>query len=356
MRGTPKGVENVSELAQPERMVGGRTAMAVAAVGVLAIALAAATRFGPRLYYRFVPPQAHGHAVGDAEAAAFAEAGRRFRGRIVWSSNRSGNHEIYFLDLRGRSPVLRKLTDDPHVDSFPRFSPDGRTIVFNRSREIWVSDRDPEPWDVWLMDGDGGHARRIAEWGFHASFTPDGRAVLFARSAGVVRHEIDGGGEEVLLDAGKVLGGWAQEPVLRDHRIAATIRGAVFGAFGIYDLSSRRFQPFRGDSCQIGWWPGQERLFWIEGHAGNGGTRVAWGPSNGSRVETLIDLPGKYSHEYFPHPSPDGQWLVWAASAGDHEPGRADFEVFLWKVGEPWPSALRLTYHTGNDQWPDIAP
>jgi len=54
--------------------------------------------------------------------------------------------------------------------------------------------------------------------------------------------------------------------------------------------------------------------------------------------------------------TPDGRWLAWAPSAGDHEPGRADHEIFLWKVGEPWEQALRVTYHTGNDQWPDLAP
>jgi dipeptidyl aminopeptidase/acylaminoacyl peptidase len=356
MRGMTEGLENDLRLAQLGPMLAVRAVLVATALAVLGVALLAAAHFGPRLYYRVVPPKADGHAVGDAEVDAFAEAARRFPGRIVWSSNRPGNHEIYLLDLRGRSPVLRRLTDDPHVDTFPRFSPDGKSILFNRSRETWVSDRDPGPWDVWLMDSDGGHARRIAEWGFHASFTPDGRAVLFARSATVVRHEIDGGREEMLLDAGKVLGGWAQEPVLRDHRIATTIRGTAFGAFGIYDRDARKFKSFPGDSCQIGWWPGQERVYWIEGHVGNGGTRVAWGPSDGSRVETLIDLPGKYSHEYFPHPSPDGRWLVWAASAGDHEPGRADYEIFLWKVGDPWQSALRLTYHTANDQWPDIVP
>ena len=25
-------------------------------------------------------------------------------------------------------------------------------------------------------------------------------------------------------------------------------------------------------------------------------------------------------------------------------------------TGEPWEQALRLTYHTGNDQWPDLLP
>jgi Tol biopolymer transport system component len=327
--------------------------MAAAALGLIA---AAAVQFGPRLYYRLVPPKRHGHPIGAAEAAAFAEAAKRISGRIVWSSNRSGNHEIYLLDLRRGSSALEKLTDDPHVDSFPRFSPDGSKIVFNRSRESWVSDRNPEPWDVWIMDGDGRRQRRLAEWGFHASLTPDGSAVVFARAAQVVRHALGDGREHVLVDTGKTLGGRAQEPDLRNHRLALTIRGSVFRAFGVYDLGPRKFTAFSGDSCQITWWPGEERLIWIEGHQGNGGTRVAWGPSDGKRVKTLIDLPGEYSHEYFPRLSRDGKWLVWAASAGGHEPGRADYEIFLWRVGDPAERALRLSYHTGNDQWPDIMP
>ncbi|MBI2963759.1 MAG: PD40 domain-containing protein [Deltaproteobacteria bacterium] len=333
-----------------------RAVVASVAVAGLAAAAAAAVHFGPRLYYRMVPPKQPGHAIVGQEAAAFGDAARRFRGRIVWSSNRSGNHEIYLLDLRGARPRVERLTDDPHVDSFPRFSPDGSKILFNRSRETWVSDRDPEPWDVWIMDADGRHARPVAELGFHASFAPDGRSVVFARAAQVVRRSLDDGTEEVLVDSGKVLGGWGHEPELRDHRLAVTIRGALYGGFGIYDATTRKLTAFPGDSCQIAWWPGQERLIWIEGHRGNGGTRVAWGPSDGRRVETLIDLPGVYSHEYFPRLSRDGAWLAWAASAGDHEPGRADYEIFLWKLGEPWDHALRLTHHTGNDQWPDLDP
>lgn len=348
-----RGVEIAPAVAQPVAMTGTRTLLAIAAAATLAAGAAAAVRFGPRIYYQVVPPQRHGHPVGEQEKATFAEAAKRFHGRVVWSSNRFGNHEIVLLDLRGKKPLLQRLTDDPHVDSFPRFSPDGRRILFNRSRETWVSDRNPEPWDVWIMDADGTSPRRIAERGFHASFTADGRAVVFARDQKVVRHELGDGTESVVVDSGKVLGGWGQEPELREQRLAVTIRGAVFGAFGVYDVAARKFRPFPGDSCQITWWPGQDRVLWIEGHQGNGGTRVAWGPPDGSRVETLIDLPGTLSHEYFPRISRDGAWLAWAASAGDHEPGRADYEIFLWKLGEPWDRALRLTYHTGNDQWPE---
>jgi hypothetical protein len=336
------------------RVLGRRGALTLLLGAALVSAAAAAVHFGPRLYYRVVPPTEHGHPIGDAEAAAFAEAARRFSGRIVWSSNRSGNHEIYLLDLRGKAPVFQKLTDDPHVDTFPRFSADGSKIVFNRSRDAWVSERDPLPWDVWLMNADGTEPKRLAEHGFHATFTEDERAVVFARSGEVVRHELDGGRENVLADVGKTVGGRGQEPDLRGQLLAITNRGGLSRAYGIYDLGSRELRAFPGSGCQIGWWPGRDRLIWIDGSRGNGGTQVAWGPVNGSRAETLIDLPGQWSHEYFPRLSRDGQWLAWAASKGDHEPDRADYEIFLWRVGEPWDRAMRLTYHTGNDQWPDV--
>jgi hypothetical protein len=331
-----------------------RVSLLLTAASIFVAGSVLAVHFGPRVYYRFVPPRARVHRAASEEAAALREAAARFSGRIVWSSNRSGNHEIYLADLRGKSPVLAQLTDDPHVDSFPRFSADGSEILFNRSRDVWVSDRDTGPWDVWLMDADGRHARRIAEDGFHPTFTPDGRSVVFTRGDQVIRHDIGNDREDVLLNAGEAVGGAGYEPDLRDHRLAMTVRGRGRRAFGIYDLEARTFIAFPGSSCQIAWWPGQEKVIWIEGHEGQGGTRVAAGTPDGRHVETLIDLPGRFSHEYFPRLSRDGAWLAWAASAGDHEPGRADYEIFLWKVGDAPDRALRLTYDTGNDQWPDL--
>ena len=67
-----------------------------------------------------------------------------------------------------------------------------------------------------------------------------------------------------------------------------------------------------------------------------------------------LDLTGNYSHEYFPKVSGDGRVLVLGASAGGHEHDVADYEIFLWEIGAPADAAIRLTYHTGNDCWPDI--
>ncbi len=316
--------------------------------------IVAAVYGGSRLYVRIIPPTA-GQTDVMQETAAFVAAAREFHGRIVWSSNRSGNHEITLLDLRGSEPNLAQLTRDARVDTFPRFSPDGSKILFNRSRQEWVSARDPEPWDVWIMNADGSAPRLLAEFGFHPSFTPDGRAVVFARRGKVVRLRFDDRSEEVLLDSKKELAGWGQEPDLFGSRLAITVRGGA-RRFGIYDLDRRRFAAFPGDGCQIAWWPTGERLVWVEGHQGRGGTRILRGLPDGRGVETLMDLPGPLSHEYFPRVSRDGRWLVWAASAGGHEHDRADYEIFLWRVGTPWNQAMRLTHRSGNDQWPDVYP
>ena len=67
-----------------------------------------------------------------------------------------------------------------------------------------------------------------------------------------------------------------------------------------------------------------------------------------------MDLPGEYSHEYFPRLSRDGRYLVWAASREGHEHDIADYEIFLWRMGDPPKDALRLTHSPANDRWPDI--
>ena len=68
----------------------------------------------------------------------------------------------------------------------------------------------------------------------------------------------------------------------------------------------------------------------------------------------LMDLPGRRSHEYFPRLSPDGKWLVWGATDKGHDHDLFDYELYLWKIGEPFETATRITYNSGNDRWPDI--
>jgi Tol biopolymer transport system component len=73
-------------------------------------------------------------------------------------------------------------------------------------------------------------------------------------------------------------------------------------------------------------------------------------------VSDLINLKGEFGHEYWPKDSNDGQYLVFGSSrgGGEHEHDTADYEIFLWKFGSDNTNAIRLTFHTGNDNWPDV--
>jgi Tol biopolymer transport system component len=70
---------------------------------------------------------------------------------IVFMSERSGDWEIYRMDLDGQN--LAALTENQDSDGLPTWSPDGSKIGF-------VSNRDGE-WAIWDMDPDGSNKRRL---------------------------------------------------------------------------------------------------------------------------------------------------------------------------------------------------
>ena len=328
-------------------------------------------RLPERLWTRIFPPkvsrQVRLAGLTDPERTAVETLARRLDGLVVWSSNRSGNHELYLLDLRARA--VRRLTNHPNVDFFSRFSPDGRRIVFLRSQPEWVTFRDFTAWDVYLIGVDGTGERRIARGGYHPTWTADGKAVVFERQAEkqVVRYELATGQETILLDGPREFPGVHElgdvELAPDGRRLAFILRGTFSGAFGlqgafsgavVLDLASRALVPLtREQACQVTWAPDGQSLLWM-GTGGHGGTRVMTARADGSGRRVFMDLPGPYSHEYFPKLSGDGRWLLWGAAAEGHEHDRADYELFVWEVGTPTAQVVRLTHHPGNDQWPDL--
>jgi dipeptidyl aminopeptidase/acylaminoacyl peptidase len=315
-----------------------------------------------RLVAQVLPPRVPASArlagLTGAEREAVGTLARRLTGHIVWSSNRTGNHELYLLDLG--SGTVRKLTNTPYVEFFSRFSPDGRRILFTRSQREYVTFRDTTAWDVYVMNVDGTGERLLARHGYSPQWAPDGNAIIFSRGGKVIRLEVDGGGagrESIMLDGATIDGirGDVETPEISPDgkRLAVTVRSRQYGGVAVVDLATRavmRLSP--GAACQLTWIPGSEALLWMESE-GNGGTQIMKG-GYGRPGELFMDLPGSYSHEYFPRVSNDGRWLVWGAAAKGHEHDRADYEIFVWQIGRPTSEAVRLTHHPGNDQWPDI--
>jgi dipeptidyl aminopeptidase/acylaminoacyl peptidase len=315
---------------------------------------------GARLTTRWVPPAVP--AAGSPEeqgreVSAFRTLGREVNGTLVWSSNRAGNHELYRADLA--TGAVSRLTNHPHVDYLSRYSPDGRRISFLRSRRAWVSFREVDGWDLMVMNADGSDQRRLVERAYHAMWTPDGGSITFTRDNKVMAVDVSSAQERLIYDgADDPTAGRIDEPMLGpDDRLAFALKGVSRArrGVGILSLKTRRFERVSPEpsACEIGWIGKTGRVVWIEG-SGHGGTRVMHTATPNGEPQVLIDLPGTHSHEYFPVVTQDTRWLIWGAAAEGHEHDRADYEIFAWRIGTPAESAIRLTWSTSNDQWPDL--
>ena len=100
--------------------------------------------------------------------------------RIAFSSDRDGNAEIYVMDADGGNP--QNLTNNPHDDVSPSWSPDGKQIAFMSRRDGHVIDGFPT-YEIYVMDADGDNPQNLTnnlhdDW--YPSWSPDGKQIAFA--------------------------------------------------------------------------------------------------------------------------------------------------------------------------------
>lgn len=120
--------------------------------------------------------------------------------RIAFESNRSGPQEIWVTNRDGTDPV--QLTNFGRNCGSPRWSPDGRWIVFDAFM-------DGGERDIWVLEGSGGKPRRLTS-GLGNSFTPsfshDGKWIYFSNDRNgrreIFRVPFEGGAEIQVTHSG----------------------------------------------------------------------------------------------------------------------------------------------------------
>lgn len=105
--------------------------------------------------------------------------------RILFDSDRTGNSELYLMDLDGNN--LKRITNSAEHDNSPKWSPDGKHIVFAR-------DLPGENSEIFIINADGTNERRLTNApgdDSHPNFSPDGKRIVFnsARTSPDLRIE-----------------------------------------------------------------------------------------------------------------------------------------------------------------------
>lgn len=148
----------------------------------------------------------------DAEATIAAD------GRVVFTSDRSGDLELWTMDTEGNG--LRQLTHTAGYDGGAFFSCDGTKLVWRASRPRTKEELDeyfdlllnhhivrPRRLEIFVADADGSNVVQITNNGkanFAPYFTPDGGSIVFAsnmadsqrRRFEIWKIDVDGGNLE----------------------------------------------------------------------------------------------------------------------------------------------------------------
>jgi Tol biopolymer transport system component len=210
------------------------------------------------------------------------------RDRIVFESDRDGNHEIYAMNADGTG--VARLTDDPTSDDNPVLSPDGERVLFVRHGNL--SDG-----HLFVVNADGTGLEQLTT-GFldiNPSWSPDGSQIVYVSLIGsdyeLMVMNADGSGQHAITDNGSL-------------------------------------------DAQPDWSPDGTRIVFNRDYG------IWLIDPDGSDATVLLDQP---LHEW-PHWSPDGRRIVFhSVQTGTHQ---------IHVMSADGSHIQRLTFDGGEDRWP----
>ena len=231
---------------------------------------------------------------GSEEQPSLSPDGQ-FLAYTARSATNSSDRDIFLLRVGGRNPInLTKGIEER--DTQPAFSPDGQWIAFRSERSGG---------GVFVMGATGESVRRLTDFGFNPSWSPDGKRIVVSTETG------------------------------NNPRGRSTV-----ASLWTFDLQTReRKKIFDGDAVQPQWSPNGHRIaFWCLPNTGRGQRDILTIPAAGGASVAVTD---DAALDWSPAWSADGKSLFFASDrAGNMNVWRSDIDE---KTGVPSGPPVALT-------------
>ena len=306
-----------------------------------------------RLAFALLALGAPGRARAEGEAAGWGP------GLVVWESNRSGAFRIWSRPLEGGAARQLSPEEAGRDHCCAHLAPDGRRLAYLSLPGGSRAYLPPATAGVLhLIESDGSldrvaapAARTYGEYRA-AIWWADDQLVYIDGEGATVRLDLSSGVRKPLARGPADGEGWLLDPTGRWATGGTpTFSERAAGGEILRATPLGGCQPYFDARGRFGIWA-----------AGAGGPIDAIELAT-RRTFTLLAkndprLPAGHGYLYFPMLSRDGSLLAFAASNGDHDHFRADYDVFAIEVDPeslaPLGRALRISEHPAVDRFPDL--
>jgi Tol biopolymer transport system component/tRNA A-37 threonylcarbamoyl transferase component Bud32 len=284
---------------------------------------------------------------------------------IAYASDVGGNLDIYLQQISG-GPAIR-LTDSDADDAQPAWSPDGSKIAFVSARaypekrlsallnfDPGTSNFAGRNGDIWIMASLGGTARRIVEDAYYPIWSPDGKTIVYQASRegrwGLWIQEIDRPSQSRALDLGGL-----SAPVVTHPAWSPDGKWIAFSAGGGEGARIYAIPNSGGGLCELTgaeatammptWSPDGQWLFFS---SDRGGEINLWKARFvKGRLDEPIRVTAGQGADFWARPSPDGTRLAYSTLRSTYD---------LWEYTFKSAHSLRLTTETTLEDNPRPSP
>lgn len=258
---------------------------------------------------------------------------------FAFAANTNGNDDIYIQKI-GDSAAVNLTPDSEATDTMPVFSPDGGSIAFRSDRE---------PAGIYVMNISGENIRRVTDFGYSPSWSPDGKHIAVAANrqdipaarliSSIWVVNVESCEKKMLVDNYALQPAWSPDGKRiaywftgqGGNRIVATIPAEGGDPVIFAEASNTNWNPV--------WSPDGKYLYYASDRRGNMAfwrSRIDTDTGKATGEHEIVVTPSKYNrHLSF---SADGKRMVYVQTSNRSNIQMARFDIENESIhGEPVP-------------------